>query len=386
MRRWLRPAAWAAAAAAAASLIWFAWLRDRPVPVRVFAAQLGAVEEIVTNSKAGTVKARRRSRISPEIGGRVAYIGARPGSRVRKGEVLLRLNDEDLRASLRLAEREVVTARSRATEACLNAELAERDLKRNLDLQDRRIVSPELLDRLESERDAARARCEAARAAVDSARAAVSLARANLNKTVLRAPFDGVVAELDAEIGEWVSPSPPAVPIPPAYDIIDPTSIYISAPLDEVDAGRVAPDLPARVTLDPYPGESFEGRVTRVAPYVRDIEEQNRTLEVEVDFADREIARRLLPGTSADVEIILRKAEGVLRIPAYALLEGERVLVYNGGRLEGRTVVTGLRNWEFVEIREGLRPGERVVVSLDRAEVREGARAVVQDGDGHPRR
>lgn len=215
MRRWLRPAAWAAAAAAAASLIWFAWLRDRPVPVRVFAAQLGAVEEIVTNSKAGTVKARRRSRISPEIGGRVAYIGARPGSRVRKGEVLLRLNDEDLRASLRLAEREVVTARSRATEACLNAELAERDLKRNLDLQDRRIVSPELLDRLESERDAARARCEAARAAVDSARAAVSLARANLNKTVLRAPFDGVVAELDAEIGEWVSPSPPAVPIPP---------------------------------------------------------------------------------------------------------------------------------------------------------------------------
>lgn len=126
--------------------------------------------------------------------------------------------------------------------------------------------------------------------------------------------------------------------------------------------------------------------MTRVAPYVRDIEEQNRTLEVEVDFADREIARRLLPGTSADVEIILRKAEGVLRIPAYALLEGERVLVYNGGRLEGRTVVTGLRNWEFVEIREGLRPGERVVVSLDRAEVREGARAVVQDGDGHPRR
>src|SRR5207245_1568634 len=175
------------------------------------------------------------------------------------------------------------------------------------------------------------------------------------------------------------SPSPPALPIPPVYDLIDPTSIYVSAPLDEVDAGTIAAGLPARVTLDPYPHRSFEGTVTRVAPYVQDAEQQNRTLEVEVDFDDAAFARSLLPGTSADVEVILRSVEKVLRIPTYALLEGDRVLVFNGGHLVARQVKTGMRNWEFSEIQEGWKEGEPVVVSLDRAEVKEGVRATIRD-------
>ncbi len=353
-------------------------LRPAAVPVTVFRVGRGTVEETVTNSKAGTVKARRRAKISPEIGGRVVYIGARAGAHVRQGDVLLRINDADLKASLALAEQDLATVRANARESCLNADLAERDLKRNLDLKDERIVSAEVLDRLESKRDAARAACEAARAAIERAQAAIDLARANLKKTVLRTPFDGVVADLRTEVGEWASPSPPALPIPPVYDIIDPSSIYVSAPLDEVDAAKVAPGLTARVTLDPYPNRSFEGRVTRVAPYVQDVEQQNRTLEVEIDFNDTAFARTLLPGTSADVEIILKTADNVLRIPSYALLEGDQALVFEAGVLASRKVVTGMRNWEYAEIGNGLQEGDRVVVSLDRAEVKAGARAVVR--------
>ena len=382
MTRWLKPIAWSLGVVVAVVLAWYSWHRSDVVPVDVIAAEIGTVEETVTNSKAGTVRARRRSKISPEIGGRVAYIGARAGATVRKGEVLLRLNDEDLRAALRLSEQDVRTASARASESCHTAEQAERELRRNLDLRHEMIVSPDVLDRLESERDATRAGCEASLAAVESAKAAVDLARANLKKTVLRAPFDGVVAELDAEIGEYVSPSPPALPIPPVFDIIDPSSIYVSAPLDEVDAARIAPGLPARVTLDPYPGRSFHGIVKRVAPYVLDVEEQNRTLEIEVDLDDEEQAQKLLPGTSADVEVILRRAENVLRIPSYALLEGGRVLVFDGERLESRQVTTGLRNWEYAEVREGLDEGDRVVISLDRADVVEGVRAVLEDEEG----
>src|SRR5207245_3160984 len=105
---------------------------------------------------------------------------------------------------------------------------------------------------------------------------------------------------------------------------------------------------------------------------------QNRTLEVEIDFGDAVFARTLLPGTSADVEVILKIAQDVPRIPSYALLEGNRVLVYDGGVLASREVVTGLHNWEYEEIKEGLKEGDRVVVSLDRAEVKAGARAAVK--------
>ncbi len=384
MRRWLGRIAVVAALGGLAVALRLTVFRPDPVPVTVFRVTRGTVEETVTNSKAGTVKARRRARISPEIGGRVVFIGARAGARVRQGEVLLRINDADLKAALALAEQDLATSRSTAAQACLNADLSERQLKRNLELKDQHIVSVEVLDQLQSRRDADRAACEAARAAIERARASIDLARANLKKAVLRAPFDGVVADLKTEVGEWASPSPPALPIPPVFDIIDPSSIYVSAPLDEVDTAKVAPGQPARVTLDPFPNRSFPGRVTRVAPYVLDVEQQNRTLEVEVDFDAAAFARTLLPGTSADVEIILRKVENVLRIPSYALLEGDRVLVFDGGSLEARRVTTGLHNWEYEEIKDGLREGDRVVLSLDRAEVKEGARAIVKEEQAGP--
>ena len=391
MRRVLK---WVLVGAALFGGLFIAWklsvgifkvIRPDPVPVTVYRLARGTVEETVTNSKAGTVKARRRAKISPEIGGRAAYIGFRPGALVRKGEVLLRINDSDLKASLALAGQDLATSTATAQEACLAADLAQRDLKRSLELKDDRIVSPEMLDRLQSQSDSAAARCQAARAGAERARASIDLARANLNKAVLLAPFDGVVADLKAEVGEWVSPSPPAMMIPPVFDIIDPTSIYVSAPLDEVDAGRIKTAQRARMTLDPYPNRSFKGRVTRVAPYVQDIQEQNRTFEVEVDFDDADFARTLLPGTSADIEIILKAVENVLRMPTYALLEGDRVLVFNDGHLKAVEVKTGMRNWEFTEVKEGLQEGERVVVSLDRAEVREGARASVRDEMSAPK-
>ncbi len=380
MPRWLKRLIVVLVVIAAGVALRLTIFRPEPIPVTLYRVDRGAVEDTVANSKAGTVKARRRARMSPELGGRVAFIGARPGDEVREGDVLLRINDDDLRASLALARQEVVTAEASAREACLKAEQAGRDLRRNLGLREERIVSEEILERLRSDRDATAARCEAARAAVARARAAVDLADANLAKTALRAPFDGIVADLDAELGEWISPSPPAVPIPPVYDIIDRSSIYISAPMDEVDAARIEAGQAVRITLDPYPDQSFEGSVTRVAPYVLDRQEQNRTIEVEVDFADAEFSRTLLPGSSADIEIILRRADDVLRIPSYALMEGDRVLVLDGDVLTSRAVQVGLRNWENAEVAGGLQEGEAIVISLDRAEVQEGAQAVEAEG------
>jgi HlyD family secretion protein len=350
-----------------------------PVPVTVYRVSAGTVEEIVTNSKAGTVKTRARAELSTEIGGLVAELPVREGDTVEKGQVLLRLEDADFRAELQLRRRSLEAAEFAENESCTYADQTERDLVRYTELAQDEIVSEEMLDSFTSRRDTARAACNGARARTLEAGAALELARVNLNKTVLRAPFAGVVAELSAEEGEWITPSPPGLPIPPVIEILDNKAIYISAPLDEVDVGRVAAGPRVRISLDAFPGQSFDGRVTRVAPYVIDLEEQNRTFEIEAEFDDEEFASALLPGTSADVEVILDAAEEVLRIPSYAVMEGSKVLVLRDDTLVAVEVETGLKNWQFTEVRSGLEEGDAVVVSLDRVEVKAGVHAEITE-------
>ncbi len=350
-------------------------LRPTVVPVTVFRVARGRVEQSVINSKAGTVKSRRRAALSSEVGGRVMNLPARKGLHVKRGDVLMEVADADYRAQVQVQESTVEAARAARTEACKTSEQLDRQLARNRALARDQLVSVELLDQLQSQRDAAAAACEAAAAQIRQAEAALEVARVNLQKTVLRAPFEGVVADVTTEVGEWITPSPPGLPIPPVIVLLDADAIYVSAPMDEVDVAKVHAGQPVRITLDAYPGRSFAGRVTRVAPYVTDVVEQNRTFEIEADFDDARFARDLLPGTSADVEVILDAQNGVLRIPSYALLEGNRVLVVVDGKLEAQRIQTGLKNWQFVELKKGLSEGDPVVVSLDRVDVKEGARA-----------
>jgi HlyD family secretion protein len=345
------------------------------VLVRTVAAEKGRVEETVTNSRAGTVKARRRAKLAPETGGRVVALPHRRGSRVRRGELLLRIEDSLQRAQLSLAEDERKTALAQRDQACLAADRAERESNRTRDLAAQGIVSTDQIDGVDSQAQTAEAACRAARATAERASSAVTLARAQLRQTTLFAPFDGIVADTFVEVGEWTSPSPPALPIPPVLDLIDTSSIYISAPMDEVDSARVQKGQTARVTVDSHRGEHFPAHVVEVAPYVVDRLEQNRTVEIELELDDAEVARTLLPGTSADAEVILNARDDVLRVPTSALLEGGKVLVLESGRLVERSLRMGIRNWDFTEVTGGLEAGARVVVSLDRAEVKAGARA-----------
>jgi HlyD family secretion protein len=278
-----------------------------------------------------------------------------------------------------LRRRELEATRAEAERACLAASRAGRELERQRRLAAERLVAEDALDRFASAALEADAACAAARAGAESAAAGLELARATLDKRTLRAPFDGVVARVAIELGEWTTPSPPALPVPPVIDVLDPDSIYVELPMDEVDAGRLRVGLPARVTIDSHPGRTFAGTVVRVASYVLDGDAQNRTVEIEVDLDEPPAG--VLPGTSADVEVLLDTRDAVLRVPTSAVLAGDRVLVVEGDVLAERAVETGLRNWDFVEIVAGLEAGERVVTSLDRAEVRAGARVVVEAGD-----
>lgn len=365
-------------AAAAAAFWWFT--RPQPVAVVVHEIDRGKVEASIANTRAGTVEACLRTKLSTIVGGRIEVLNVKEGDRVRKGQLLMRLWNDDQQAQSALAQTQVATARQRVAEACAQAANAAREAERQAALRDKGFVSPSREESARTEADARRAGCEAARADVTQFLARVAATRVELGRTVLYAPFDGIVAKIVGEIGEYSTPSPPGVPTPPAIDLIDDSCLYVEAPMDEIDAPKIRPGQPVRISLDALPGRSFPGRVKRVAPYITAVEKQARTVDIEATFDDPAAPGRLLVGYSADVEVVLEARENVVRVPTSALLEGGRVLVAGkDGTLAERRIRTGLSNWEFTEALEGMDAGERVVTSLERTGVKAGAAYTLEE-------
>jgi HlyD family secretion protein len=383
----LKSLRWLILAALVAALAWGVWQAMRPKPVAVLVAEAGTgrVEATVANTRAGSVAACRRAKLAPPLGGRIEKLTVREGDRVKQGQLLLQLWNDDLAAREAVAREQLGAARSRVGEACQVADNAQREAERTRALRDRGFVSENQVDRAESEARARRAACDMARAQAKEATARIDASRADTARTYVRAPFDGIVAEVNGEVGEFLTPSPPGIPTLPAIDLIDDSCLYVSAPIDEVDAAQLRIGMPARITLDAYRGRPFAGKLRRIAPYVLAIEKQARTVEVEVEFDNPLEARRLLVGYSADVEIVTAGRDGVLRVPTPALMPGNRVLVLGaGGRLEERAIEPGLSNWEYTEVSKGLEAGARVVTSLERAGVKAGAPAVAEAAKRSP--
>jgi HlyD family secretion protein len=376
-KRWRKPAMAVALVVAAVVALRFTVLAPAPIQVKVAAVARGAVEETITNTRAGTVKTRRRARLSPETGGRVIALPHRKGDRVEGGALLVQLDSSIQKAQVDLTREEVRAASAKVEEVCLAAQLAATEHSRGLALRQSGIASEQSVDRLASEHDRADAACRAAAAALDQAKAQQRLSGADRARPDLRAPFAGIVAEISTELGEWITPAPPGIPIPPVVEILDPTAIYISAPIDEMDAERVKVGQEVRISVDSRRGERYSGRLVRVAPYVQDVLQQNRTVEVEAELDDRQVAANLLPGTSADVEVILSRRRDVVQIPTAAISQGDLVLVVESRRLAERRVKLGLRNWRSTEILDGLAEGDRVVIVRDSPDIKAGARVVV---------
>ena len=362
------------AASVAALVVWLG--REKPVAVIVKKADTGAVQETVANTRAGTIKACRRAGISPSIGGQIASLPVKEGDRVEKDQVLMERWNDDIMSQHDLATSEAKASVALARQACVRAEVAKRESDRQKKLKQKNLSSEEAVDKADGEARAQQAACNAARATSEVSKAKLKVIQAELERTRLIAPFAGVVAEVNGEIGEFVTPSPVGIPTPPAVDLMDIRCLYVSAPIDEVDAPRIRVDMKANISLDALSGELFDGTVKRIAPYVLEVEKQARTVDVEVDFICQQDCENMLPGYSADVEIILDEEADVLRVPTEAILEGNKVLLLTADSLlEQREIKTGLSNWEWTQITEGLSEGDEVVVSVEREGVEDGVLA-----------
>ena len=362
------------AAVITALVVWLS--REKPVAVIVKAVDVGVVQETVTNTRAGTIEACRRAGISPSIGGQISSLPVKEGELVKKGQVLMELWNENFMAQYELAKSEVKAATAMAKQTCVRAEVAKRESERQEKLKKKNLSSEEAVDRADGEARAQKAACNAARATSEVSKAKLTVIQAELDRTRLIAPFSGVVAEVNGEVGEFVTPSPVGIPTPPAVDLMDISCLYVSAPIDEVDAPRIRVNMKVNISLDAFPGEVFSGTVKRIAPYVLEVEKQARTVDVEVDFICQQDCMNMLPGYSADIEVILDEKGNVSRIPTEAILEGNKVLVLTADNLlEQREIKTGLSNWVWTQITEGLSEGDEVVVSIEREGVEDGVPA-----------
>lgn len=332
--------------------IWYGASREKPLSIKTVVVDRGTVEATVSNTKAGTIKACRRSKLSMRSGGVVDKLLVKEGDQVKKGQLLLELWNRDRDINLALANTNVQNAIAEVQRVCKN-------------ITDTSTANEKGI-------------CQLARAHQDVAEDVKRDVESTLDRTQLRAPFAGVVAEINGELGEFVTPSPPGVATPPAVDLIDYSCLYVTAPIDEVDAGQLRIGMPVQVTLDAFRNRSFNGNITRIAPYVVDLEKQARTVDIDVKLTEVPDDIRLLIGYSADTTVVLKQKENVLRVPTETLLTNNTVWLVNADKkLEKRVVEIGIGNWTYTEIISGISEGDVLVRTPDQAGLAENQEVIV---------
>lgn len=338
---------------------------ETPVAVTTTPVQVGKVESLVSNTRSGTVQACLRSHLSLTQGGQVNQLLVQQGDTVIAGQLLMTLWNDDIKAGVAQAQAQVAIAQSNKASRCRQAEADLRDAKRLRDLRKKNMASEEQLDRSNTVADISRFACEQQDAQIQQVQAALDLQQARLAQTELRAPFAGIIAEVNGEVGEYATPSPPGVATPPAIDLINQECLYVRAPIDEVDAAQVKIGMETRVTLDAFQDQTFTGLVSRIAPYVQDLEKQARTVDVDVTLSSLPQGIDLLIGYSADIEVITASRDNVVRIPTELLLEGNKVLTVQNDAIAEVPLTLGLTNWTWSEVTAGLKAGDAVINSLD---------------------
>ena len=362
-------------AAAAGAFAWNA-SREKVVAVELVSVKRGDVFDKVSNTRAGTVNTCNRARLSPVQSGLISALPVREGDRVKAGDVLLELWNADALAQLQLTQNERKVASARAEEVCSAASVAVREADRFKELFLQNLVSEETLDFRDGDAKAKVAACRAMQHSVEVSDAQIAFSQARMDQTTIRAPFSGIIASINGEVGEIVTPSPVGVVTLPAIDLIDTSCMFVTAPIDEVDAPGITAGMKSRISLDAFPDQTFSATVRRVAPFVEYKEKQARTVDIEVEFD--ELSSSLLPGYSADVEVTIDMHRNALYIPTQAVINNTKVMLINeSGILEERLIKTGIVNWQVSEVMEGLTEADQVVLSVDREGVVPGVRAVV---------
>jgi RND family efflux transporter MFP subunit len=358
---------------ALAGLVWFVLAQAAPATVRVAvaraASQMPGAASVLDAS--GYVTARRQATVSAKITGKVTEVLIEEGMRVEEGAVLARLDDTEARAQLALALAQLVAARSQLAEVRAQLEQAERDFARQQQLFERHLVAAQALDAALAQRDALRARLASIGEQIKVAQESVAVAQVQLENTVIRAPFSGVVVAKAAQPGEMISPISAGGGFTRTGigTIVDMDSLEIQVDVNEAFINRVTPGQPVEAMLNAYPDWKIPAEVIAIVP-TADRSKATVKVRIAVKQKDPRIVPDMgvrvaflggQPGKPAPAEVL----PGVL-VPVEAVRgDGNKgvVFVYANDKVERRGVALGQQLGANRQVLSGLRDGERVVLS-----------------------
>jgi RND family efflux transporter MFP subunit len=315
----------------------------------------------------GYVTPRRRATVAAKITARVVEMLADEGMIVQAGQVLARLDDSDAQKRLAAARAGLDVARANVPVLEVNLANAERELKRQQDLEKDGVASVQALDLARTTRDGLKAQLGAAHEGVLQGQANVAMAEQDVENCTVRAPFAGIVVSKDAQPGEMVSP----VSAGSGYTrtgiatIVDMDSLEIEVDVSESYIARVTPEQKVVATLDAYPDWQIPARVRTVIPTA---DRQKATVKVRISF--EALDPRILPDMGVKVAFLgeeRRSDQPPVRalVPREAVREvqGKQVVfAYRDGALERRAVSVGSARGSDLEITAGVSPGDQVVV------------------------
>lgn len=315
----------------------------------------------------GYVVAQRKAAVATKITGRLVYLAVEEGSRVKKGDIIARLENEDTLAAKDQALAGIQTARFQLEQSL--AELSDATLSYN---RSKELVSAGYIARAEF--DAAEARFKRARAAAMASQAAISNSRAvlkgaevTLEYANLRAPFDAVVLTKNADIGDIVTPLGAAANAKASVvDVADMDSLKVEVDVSESNIEKVFTNQPCEIQLDALPSERFSGKVHMIVPTA-----DRSKASVMVKVAFDALSPKVLPEMSAKVAFLIRKItetemQPITAVPASAIVQrNNRTIVFkiSGNRAAGAQVVLGRQMNGLCEILSGLNIGDKILVS-----------------------
>jgi HlyD family secretion protein len=361
-----------AVALAAGGWFWSRRVEAAEVKTAAVTAQTGAAAApgAVLNAS-GYVTARRRATVSSKVTGKVLEVFVEEGKAVRRGQVLARLDDSQIRAALAVAQAQLGSARKAAAEDQARLREAELNLGRRRQLLKEKVIGRAELDESEAQVDSLKARIELADQQVQVATTQLNAIQTDLADMVVRAPFDGIAISKDAQPGEMISPVSAGGGFTRTgiCTIVDMTSLEIEVDVSESYINRVRPAQPVEAVLDAYPDWRIPAHVITTVPSA---DRQKATVRVRIGF--EKLEPRILPDMGIKVSFLNERAAPTtgeapprarLLVPKAAVRtqNGASVLfVVHGDRVERRAVKVGTEDRDQIEIVSGINAGERVVV------------------------
>ncbi len=313
----------------------------------------------------GYVVAQRKASVASKATGRLEWLGVAEGSRVKKDEVIARLESRDVGAKREQFAASVKVAMANIEQARAELRDAEQNLDRSKELASKSFISASALDQAVARADKSRAALRSAEASLGVAQANLKAADVEVDQTLIRAPFDGVVLTKSANVGDNITPFSNALDTKGAVvTMADMETLEVEADVSESQLGRIRVDQPAEIQLDALPGERFPGTVSRIVPTV---DRAKATVMVKIRFLNRD--PRVLPDMSAKVTFLDKTPQeadrkAVTVVPKAAIVQrdgGTAVYVVQDGVARVTPVKPGREIGDMTEV-AGVEPGVRVVV------------------------